>query len=110
MMNLLEFFSPKIAEAASSGLSPMANFVGRVNRYITNPLLVLMFAAALVYFLYGVVQFIMNADKPDEREVGQSHIIWGLFGMFIMFAVFSLLHIIENTVGVNPVNPNIPTY
>jgi uncharacterized membrane protein YcgQ (UPF0703/DUF1980 family) len=107
MNTLLEYLSPKIAEAAA--VSPIANFVGKVNRYITNPLIVLMFAAALVYFLYGVVQFITNADKPDEREIGQSHMLWGVIGMFIMFAVFAIIRILENTLGVKH-NPNVPSY
>lgn len=107
-MNLLDLLG--IQKAYAAGISPVATFVGKVNRYITNPLIVLMFSVALVYFLYGVFEFLMNADKADEREIGKSHMIWGIVGMFIMFAVFTILHLIEQTVGVSTPNPNIPTY
>jgi len=90
--------------------SAAATFVGKVNRYITNPLIILMFAVALVYFLYGVLQFILNSDKADEREIGKNHMIWGIIGMFIMFAVGAILHLIINTIGGGIIaNPNLPS-
>ncbi len=93
---------------AQNAVSPIATFVGKVNRYITNPLIILMFAAALVYFLYGVFEFLMKADDAEARDIGKTHMLWGIVGMFIMLAVFTILHIIENTLGV-PHNANIPT-
>lgn len=105
-MSLSSFFEVKTAYAAA--ISPIATFVGKVNRYIVNPLIILMFAAALVYFLYGVFEFLMNADQADEREIGKSHMLWGIVGMFIMFAVFAILNIVQRTLGVTPMNPNIP--
>lgn len=105
-MNITDYLG--INTAYASALSPIATFVGKVNRYIVNPLIILMFAAALVYFLYGVFEFILNLDKPDEREVGKSHMIWGIVGMFLMFAVFAILNIIQRTLGVSPMNVNIP--
>lgn len=104
-MNLLDFFSVNTAYARVP--QPVANFVGKVNRYITNPIIIFMFAAALVYFLYGVVEFLMNAETAEGRETGKSHMLWGLVGMFIMFGVFTILKIIQTTIGA-PVNPNIP--
>ena len=105
-MNILTYFQPAIAYAATS---PIATFVGRVNRYITNPLIILMFAAALLYFLYGLFQFLANADQPEARETGKDHILWGIVGMVIMFGVFTILHLIEKTLGIAP-NSNIPSY
>ncbi|MEI8130224.1 MAG: hypothetical protein WCG55_01840 [bacterium] len=103
-MNILNYFQPAIAYAATS---PVAAFVGRVNRYITNPLIILMFAAALVYFLYGVFEFLSKADQAEARETGKDHILWGIIGMVIMLGVFTILHIIEKTLGITA-NPNIP--
>lgn len=103
MSIIYELFGAKIAHADTG---PVQAFVGRVNYYITNPLIILMFAAALVFFLYGVFEFVMNADKADERELGKTHIMWGVVGMFVMFSVFALLRLIENTLGI-PHNGNV---
>ncbi len=108
-MNILNYLgiNTAYAQTTPSGVGPIATFVGKVNRYITNPLIILMFALALVYFLYGVFEFLMNADDAEARETGKSHIMWGVIGMFIMLGVFAILHLIERTLGV-PTNTNIP--
>jgi succinate dehydrogenase/fumarate reductase cytochrome b subunit len=98
-----------VAYAADSGtFTPVAKFVGNVDRLIVNPLIVLLFGCALAYFLWGIVQFLIKAGNPQEREVGKSHMIWGVIGMFIMFSVFVILRVIETTLGV-PHNANIPS-
>lgn len=97
-MNILDYLGLPVAHAETSAV--VQGFVNRVNYYVVNPLIILMFAVALAFFLYGVVEFIMKADNPDERELGQSHIMWGIIGMFIMFSVFVILRLIENTLGV----------
>lgn len=104
-MSVMNYLGINTAYAATKSTAVTA-FVGRVNEYIVNPLIILMFAVALLFFLYGVVEFIINSDKADERELGKSHIMWGIIGMFIMFSVFVILRVIENTLGI-PHNPNI---
>ncbi len=97
-MYILDYIGLPVAHAETSAV--VEGFVGRVNYYVINPLIILMFAVALAVFLYGVVEFIMNADKADEREIGQNHMMWGIIGIFIMFSVFMILRLIENTLGI----------
>ena len=73
--------------------------VGKVNRVIINPIIVLAFAAALAYFLYGLVEFLSNTENQEKRTQGKSHMLWGVVGMFIMMAVFTIMSIITNTIG-----------
>ena len=92
----------RIAEAATAAkVSPVITFVGKINRLIVNPLITLMFAGALVYFLYGVLEFLMNAGNPEARSTGQKHIMNGLIGMFLMFGVYAILGLITRTIGPN---------
>lgn len=102
-MNILDYIRIPVASAqtasSTSASAPVRQFVGKVDKLIVNPLIVLMFAVALLYFLYGMFQFLLNADKSEDRETGKNHIFWGLVGMFLMFAVFTILHIIQNTLG-----------
>ncbi len=102
-MNILDYIGiPK----AFAETTPVATFVGKINRYITNPLITLLFAAALVLFLYGVFNFISGADETEKRDVGKRHMLWGIVGMFIMIATSAILRIIENTLGI-PHNANL---
>jgi hypothetical protein len=74
-------------------------FVGRINTVIINPILALLFAAGLLYFLWGVTMFIWNSDSEDARREGSKHMLWGVIGMFIMVAVWGIIGVIENTFG-----------
>jgi len=72
----------------------------KINNVILNPLIVLLFAIALVVFLWGVFQFIRKADDEEAREEGRKSMMWGVIGMFIMFGVFGIIRILLNSIGV----------
>lgn len=77
----------------------IAGFLNKVNTFILNPLIILVFALALLVFLYGVFQFIRKAESSTGRDEGKKNIGWGLFGMFIMMSAYGLIRIILNTFG-----------
>lgn len=74
-------------------------FLQRVSYYIINPLIGLIFAVALAYFIWGVLSFIRNQDSDADREEGKQHMMWGIIGMFLMVAVYGIIGIIINTFG-----------
>lgn len=77
--------------------------ISKINDIIISPLILLLFALALVYFLYGVAMFVMSADEPEARKTGGKHMMWGIIGMFVMFAVKGILMLIVNSFGLpNP--------
>ncbi len=70
-----------------------------INKVIINPLILFMFALALAYFLFGVMQFVINPANEEMKKSGKSHMVWGVVGMVIMVSVFGIMQIILNTVG-----------
>jgi hypothetical protein len=86
----------------------IAPFLNKINEFIINPLIVLIFAIAFVVFFYGIFQFISKETADDKREEGKKKIIYGLFGMFIMFSAYGLIRLILNTFGIpSPSYPNL---
>ena len=85
----------------------MEAFIGKVDTLIINPLILLLFALAVVYFLYGVLEFIMNQENEEKKTTGKSHMIWGIIGITIMMGVWAILGIILNTLGISKseINP-----
>lgn len=79
---------------------PISTFLGKVAQVILNPLIVLGFAIALLYFFYGVFTFVSNAGDEKGRELGKRSIVWGLVGMFIMVSVFGIVRVILNTFSI----------
>lgn len=83
----------------------MENFVVKLNAAIINPLIFLLFAAASVYFVFGLLQFVMNSSNDEARDKGKKHMVYGLVGLFIMVSVFGILNLVLNTFGLKPVSP-----
>lgn len=81
------------------------SFVMNVNKLIINPLIAFIFALALVYFLYGIFEFISNAENEEKKTTGKNHMIWGIIGIVIMMGVFTILNMIMNTFNIKGINP-----
>lgn len=67
---------------------------------VVNPVVQLLFALAIVYFLYGVFTYIRKSDDPGERQTGGRHIIWSVIGIFIMVSVWGIIRVLKSTIGV----------
>lgn len=85
-------------------------FLRKVNSAITNPLILLMFAIAFVYFLYGVVKFLASDVTDKSRNEARDAILWGIIGMVIMFSVYGIIQFVLDTfqVPTSTVSPYIP--
>ncbi len=77
----------------------VTDFVKKLSDAILNPLIFLMFAVAVVIFLWGIVEFIRNLDNEDGRKTGAQHMIWGIIGMAIMLSAYAIKSVIEGTVN-----------
>ncbi len=78
----------------------LSAFINNVVKVIINPIIGLLFALALFYFVFGLVTFLAQADKPEERAKGTRHMFWGIVGFVIMVAVMGLLTALTGTFGV----------
>ncbi|MEN9622248.1 MAG: hypothetical protein RLZZ67_682 [Candidatus Parcubacteria bacterium] len=67
---------------------------------VINPAVRLIFAAAALYFVYGVFTFIRRADDSSARVEGANHILWSTIGLFIMISVWGIIAVLQNTIGV----------
>ncbi|TAL49576.1 hypothetical protein EPN83_00315 [Patescibacteria group bacterium] len=85
-----------------------SGILNKINAVILNPLILLLFTIALLFFFWGIFQFVSRTGDETKRAEGKKHILWGLVGMFIMFSVFGLIRIILNTLGVTPTYPFNP--
>lgn len=77
-----------------------------INKVIINPLIIFMFACAMVYFLYGLSQYILSPGNEEVHKKSKSIMLWGVIGLFIMTAVFAIMRIILNTVGETKIKIN----
>jgi preprotein translocase subunit SecE len=91
---------------AYAAISPDTSYVPPVIyaiiKHIINPLIILLFVAAFVVFIWGIFQFLSNLEDDSKRTEGKQHMFWGLVGLFVMMAVFAIMNIVIGTFNITP--------
>jgi len=85
---------------ATNTANAVDSFVTKLTDEILNPIALVLFGLAFIYFFWGIIKFIQNADNPTEREVGKQSMVWGVVGMFVMFGVYGLLWFLRTSLGI----------
>jgi succinate dehydrogenase/fumarate reductase cytochrome b subunit len=78
----------------------LVTFMDSVVDAFINPLLGLIFGAAFVYFLWGMMVFIMNQGNESKAQEGKQHMLWGVVGMVVMVSAFALIWLALATFGI----------
>lgn len=66
----------------------------------------LLFALAVVAFIWGVIQFYLNPENEEKRKKGKSFIVGGLIALFVMVAMWGIIGIFTGTFDLNNTMPN----
>jgi hypothetical protein len=69
-------------------------------RGLVADLIPLMFGLALVYFFWGVGQFILKSGEEAKREEGKQKMLWGVIALFVMFSIFGIFQWIGHLTGI----------
>lgn len=104
------FLLPFVAFAQLSDVEK--NIVTPIGRII-NLLIPIVFALALLYFFWGLAQYILASGDPASQESGRSKMIWGIVALFVMASVWGLVKFLGDSIGITQtggptVNPLIP--
>jgi hypothetical protein len=87
------------AHAASDPTAAFSAVVNPIISNIVNPLIMLMFAVAIIVFVWGVVEMVRHGDDPGAREKGQWHMLAGIIGIVIMVSAWGIVYFIANTIS-----------
>jgi len=87
--------APLLAFAQGTSAFTILGVINQIMRIIL-PMLIL---AALIYFIYGVVQFVISKDADDKAKAREI-VIRGIIGLFVIVSVWGLIGIIQTTFGV----------
>lgn len=79
----------------------ITEFLGKVNAAVINPLILLLFAVALLVFIWGLFKFVTSTETDEGRETGKRTILWGIIGMVVMVGVFGIIKLVLGTFGVS---------
>lgn len=94
---------PSVSYAALSGLKSLISDVGD----IIVQLRVIVFGLALLFFFWGLAQFILHSGDSKVREDGKNKMFWGVIAMFVLISILGIVAYIGELFGIQTnVNPN----
>lgn len=86
------------------GCSNTMNNLGDIFNYVTcllsQSVIPLLVTVALVVFMYGVIQYLINAEDENKRKEGRKFMLWGIISLFVMLGIFGILQVLGNTFGI----------
>lgn len=98
----LAAFLPMLAAAQTVRLNYFTDLLTNIQSIISTILIPLVFAAALLMFLYGMFKyFILGGADEDKRAEGKMLMLYGLGGLAVMVAVWGLVNLLISILGVN---------
>lgn len=74
---------------------------------ILNAVIGLLFILVTLYFIWGIIQYVMANGEEKKINEGKQHMIWGIIGMAVMAGAWGLAKVLLDTFGVN--STAIPT-
>ena len=101
--------SPLVALANNTTYTQTSIATGNLNASIinitntVNLLVPLMLAVAVVFFIYGVIKFII-AKGGGEKEAARNLIIWTVIGLASVLAIWGLARLLIDFFGLRPTN------
>ena len=88
------FAFPFITFAQTNAFSILA-----VVKNILDILIPLLITLALVYFIWGVIKYVISKDA-DDKEKSRSVVVRGIIGLFIIVSVWGIVGVIQDTFDV----------
>ncbi|HEY4504392.1 MAG TPA: pilin [Candidatus Paceibacterota bacterium] len=114
-------FAVKIAAVATTGFAMLpllasAQAVGgnipallSLIESVVGRLIPIFVALALIYFIWGLMKFILAADS-EAREEGKKGMWWGIVALFVIVSIWGIVAFISRTLGIDSTtNVNPPT-
>ena len=94
-------FAPVIAFAQTTiqtgALDQIVAFISKT----VNLVIPIMIGLAIIYFFWGLIQYIRSAGDPKKASEGKSIMIWGIIAIAVMVSVFGLVSWLQGLFGID---------
>ena len=91
--------TPSIVMAQATNLGYFTGLVSQI-KGILNALVPVLIVAGVVYFLWGVLQFVSAGDDEEGRKAGRNRMIHGVIAIFVMASIWGLVGLLGTLTGV----------
>lgn len=103
-------FFLKASALATAGALPLVTFAQSANpnhlfsivdalRLFLNRIIPILIVAAIIYFIWGVVQYVLVKDI-EEKAQARDKMVFGLIGIFVILSIYGIVYFIGSTLGI----------
>jgi hypothetical protein len=83
----------------SPSVTDADKFFSNIITGLVSPVFQFIIVITFLYFLYGVMMFVLSMKEPEKYKTGKSHLLWGTVGLFIVFSINGIVSLLTNSVG-----------
>ncbi len=93
---------------ATGTVSTIQGLICKLNEILTA-ILPFLIALGVVYFVWGVVTYVIASDE-EAKKTGRNRMIYGIIGLVVIVGLWGLVRLVTNSFGLqNVTNITLPT-
>ncbi|MFA5936898.1 MAG: pilin [Candidatus Paceibacterota bacterium] len=73
---------------------------------ILNTLIPIIIVLGVVYFVWGIVQYVISSDE-EAKKTGRMRMIYGIIGLVVIVGMWGLVRIVTDTFGIEDQSGNL---
>ena len=89
--------APVVAFAQLGNLQGIVDAIGT----IVNALIPIAFAAALLFFFWGLALYLLAGGNEDSQAKGKTMMFWGVIALFVMASIWGIVSFINEALGIS---------
>ena len=78
-------------------------------RALINPTITVVVGLAIVFFFWGLAQFILHSGDQKTHEEGKNKMLWGIIAIFVMVSIWGIVAWIGGVFGISTSTTNSST-
>lgn len=101
--------SPVYVFAQTSVNFSWANSLVNAISYLVELLIPLAIGIGLLFFIWGLVQYIAASGDDGAKQEGKNKMIWGVIALFVIVSVWGIIALLGNLLNITDnTTPNAP--
>ena len=97
---IFSFITPLFSNAATIKGNNFKEITQSVAVFLSNSVTTTLIGLSLLWFLFGLAQFIRSAGNSEAIEEGKKKMLYGVVGLFVIVSIWGLVGILKDTFGV----------
>ncbi len=97
-----------VAAPAFAAAAGLLDTIGVVNR-ILKAIVPMLITIALIVFIWGLIQYLLNTGEDSKRKEGIYIMLYGVIAIFVMSSVWGLVRLLQSTFSVQQNTAIVPS-